>query len=77
MRGLWGRTRAAIYDAVEAAIESYADLDGPADVDVGQRCTLVASMDGALMCPSVSSRVAEGNPFHYISNQVITTREKL
>lgn len=77
MRGLRGRVRAAIYDAVEAAIESYVDLDGPADVDVGQGCTLVASIDGSLMRRSVSSRVAKGNPFHYISNQSITTREKL
>lgn len=69
MSVLRGRARAASYEAVEAAIESYADLDGPADVDVGQGCTLVASIDGALMRRSVSTRVAKGNPFHYISNQ--------
>ena len=64
MRDLRGRVRAAIYEVVETAAESYADLDGPADVDVGQRCTLVASMGGALIRPSISSRVAKGNPFH-------------
>ena len=77
MRDLRGRVRAAIYEVVETAAESYADLDNPADVDVGQRCTLVASKDGALIRPSISSRVAKGNPFHYISNQSITTKEKL
>lgn len=76
MRGL-RRRATVIYEVVETAAESYADLDGPVDVDVGQRCTLVASIDGALMRRSVSSRVAKGNPFHYISNQSITTKEKL
>ena len=35
VRGLRGRVRAAIYDAVEAAIESYVEARGRAAIEVG------------------------------------------